>query len=491
MIQEANADFVWVALGGGRQERWIANNLWRHKRGVFVAVGDAFELLSGKRPFAPDWMQKVGLTWLYRLCQEPRRLWSRYLRYNSMYLYYQVRDTVFGTPTDDTPAADLPAKPRIAFMGSRGVPARYSGFEVVVEELGSRLAERGYEVTVYNRLPDYHAGTREYNGMRIVGLPTIPTKSLDTIIHTFLSVLHSFGGKYDIIYLCGVGNAILAGLLKWFGYHVILNVDGADFRRAKWGPLGRRWLRLSELWASRLADHLIADNGEIVRRYEREYHRTPVFLSYGCTLRTEPVCHGELRQWGLRPNGYILYVARLTPENAAELLLQAYAKYPGETPLVICGSAYHETRYHERLRQLADRRVIFTGPRYGDAYVELSQNAKFFVMPAAIEATRLVLLDQMGMAKAILYRDCAASREVLGDTGRAFSPENPVESLAEQISILDTDPALCERLGTAAIKRARERFVWDRVVDQYEVLFGVRKTHAKTTGEMAGGAPAH
>ena len=97
-INEADPDFVWVALPGGRMEKWIIENQHRYRRGVFLAVGDAFTLLSGRRPFAPSWMQRLALTWLYRLLAEPRRLGPRYLRYNSLFVYYLVRDKILGRP---------------------------------------------------------------------------------------------------------------------------------------------------------------------------------------------------------------------------------------------------------------------------------------------------------------------------------------------------------------------------------------------------------
>ncbi|HEX4639157.1 MAG TPA: WecB/TagA/CpsF family glycosyltransferase [Chthoniobacterales bacterium] len=100
-INNAAPDFVWVALAGGRMERWIAANQHRYKRGVFLAVGDAFTLISGRRPFAPKWMQQLGLTWLFRMAKEPRRLGPRYLRYNSLFLYYLVRDSLLGAPARD------------------------------------------------------------------------------------------------------------------------------------------------------------------------------------------------------------------------------------------------------------------------------------------------------------------------------------------------------------------------------------------------------
>jgi N-acetylglucosaminyldiphosphoundecaprenol N-acetyl-beta-D-mannosaminyltransferase len=90
-IEATQPDFVWVALGGGKQERWIYENLHRYKRGVFLAVGDAFELIAGRRSFAPDWMHRAGIAWFYRFLQEPRRLWKRYFIYNSLFVVIGVR----------------------------------------------------------------------------------------------------------------------------------------------------------------------------------------------------------------------------------------------------------------------------------------------------------------------------------------------------------------------------------------------------------------
>jgi len=465
-IAAAEPDFVWVALGGERQERWITANLGRHRRGVFFAVGDAFALLAGERAFAPDWMQRLGITWLYRLVQEPRRLWRRYTQFNTLFVYYSLRDALLGPPRRRAPGT----LPRIAFLGSRGVPARYSGFEVVVEELGRRLAANGYEVTVYNRLPHFSPPGAVWEGMRIVGLPTIRTKNLDTIVHTTLSMLHALRQRYDIIYLCGVGNAILGRLARVAGMKVVINVDGADFRRKKWSWFARTWLRRSERWAIRSADCVIADNASIADRYERDYGLRPEHLAYGLTVRDEPVVCGELARWNLRPGGYFLFVSRLTPENEAALLLRAYRRLADPLPLVLVGGDPYEHAYRRRLQALATDRVIFTGQRFADAYVELSQNALAFVMPATIEATRLVLLDQLGMGKAIIYNDCPATREVLGDSGLPFGPDRPEEALAEALQHAQANPGECAAAGRRARSRA-ELFRWETVVARYEGIF--------------------
>ena len=464
-IAEAAPDFIWVALGGERQERWIIDNLQRHARGVFFAVGDAFVLLAGQRAFAPQWMQRFGITWAYRLWQEPRRLWRRYTQFNSLFIYYTILDAF-----SRRPRPKHPGKPSIAFLGSRGVPARYSGFEVVVEELGKRFVARGHDVTVYNRLPHHGPPQPVWEGMRIIGLPTIPTKSLDTIVHTTLSMLDAMRKNYDIIYLCGVGNALLGRLARWRGMKVIINVDGADFSRKKWQGFARSWLKRSERWATRSADCIIADNTTIVDRYQTQYGTRPEHLSYGLTVRDEPVQAGELDRWGLQANGYFLYVSRLTPENEAELLLRAYRELADPLPLVMVGGDPYAHAYRRRLEALATDRVIFTGLRFSDAYIELSQNSRAFIMPATIEATRLVLLDQLGMGKAIIYHDCAATREVLGDAGIPFGPDHPVETLAAKLHWAAENPEGCAAAGRRARQRA-EQFRWEAVLDRYDEIF--------------------
>ena len=466
-IAKAKPDFIWVALGGERQERWISGNLSRHQRGVFFAVGDAFALLAGERGFAPKWMQRLGITWLYRLWQEPRRLWRRYARFNTLFVWYTLRDAILGTPKN---AENEPGLASIAFLGSRGVPARYSGFEVVVQELGKRLAANGHEVTVYNRLPHFGPPQPVWEGMKIIGLPTIPTKSLDTIVHTTLSMFDAMRRKFDIIYLCGVGNAILGKLARAAGMKVIINVDGADFRRKKWRGFARSWLQKSERWAIDSADCVIADSSTIADRYEHNYGVRPEHLSYGLTVRDEPLRCGELERWKLQPNGYFLYVSRLTPENEASMLLEAYREVTDPLPLVIVGDDPYEYAYKRQLHALATDRVIFTGQRFAEAYIELSQNARAFIMPATIEATRLVLLDQLGMGKAVIYHDCAATREVLGDAGIPFGPNDPVRSLAEKLSWAKEHPEECAAIGHKARARA-EKFRWEAVLARYEEIF--------------------
>lgn len=470
VISESGADFIWVALGGERQERWIAKNLFRHRRGVFFGIGDAFELLAGNRPFAPAALQKMGLTWVYRLWQEPRRLWRRYLKYNSLFLYYQFRDRFLPPPqTKDS------HRPRLAFIGCRGVPARYAGFETVVEELGARLADKGYLVEVFNRRHLYTKRLESYRGMKIIYLPTLRFRHMETIVHTILSVLalcfRRASQKPDLVYLCGVGNAVVAPLLHLRGIRVVANVDGIDFKREKWGAPAQVWLWFSERLVPKVADRVVADNLTVVHHYERQHKFTPEYISYGSPSPTDSIGTMALQRLGLEPDKYLLLVGRLSRENAVDLALKAYARTDKRFPLVVVGGVGYEEPYSRELRALAGPGVIFAGGVYGEGYQELSQHCLCFLLPATIEATRLVLLDQMGFGNAIIFHDCKATREVIGSAGEPFSGPQPEASLGLAMEKLMANPQLCKELGRQARQRALRLYDWNVITNQYVELF--------------------
>ena len=181
-FQRLKPDMTWVGLSTPKQERFMSDYLSRLDTTVMCGVGAAFDFHSKVVKQAPRWIQRSGFEWLYRTFQEPRRLFFRYLRNNTRFLWRYALSCVGLEPPRREEGVS------IAFLGCRGVPARYSGFETLVEELGARLAQRGHAVTVYNRAHFYPDRPQEYRGMRIAYLPSIRTKSFETITHTLLAL---------------------------------------------------------------------------------------------------------------------------------------------------------------------------------------------------------------------------------------------------------------------------------------------------------------
>lgn len=366
-------------------------------------------------------------------------------------------------------------KMKVALVGSRGIPASYSGFETFYEQLGVRLAARGHQVTVYNRTHHVRYQGNEYKGVRLVRMPSVRSKHLDTITHTALSLLHGMFCGYDIVYVCIVGNSPLCVLPRLMGVPVLINVDGDDADRQKWQGFAKKYLRWTERVACRLASIVIADAEVIQRRYRDLYGKDTVFIPYGSNVwprENEAANTGLLRRFGLQPDGYILYVSRLTPENRADLAIEAFRKANTNLKLVIVGDAPYVSEFTQKIRDLCDGvRVIGTGYLFGEDYRQISCHARFFILPSGIDGTRPVLLDQMGFGNCVVVRNTAANMEVIQTAGISFDAARDVDSLAEVITRLSQEPETVATYRRKAVARVQQAYSWEAVTDRYEGLF--------------------
>lgn len=366
-------------------------------------------------------------------------------------------------------------KKSIAFIGSRGVPASYSGFETFVEEAGWRLAERGWKIRVYNRTTHIKQKLKFYRGMEVVNLPTLPFKSTDTIVHSFLSVIHLLFHPVDIVYVCGVGSSVPALVLRLRGMKVVINVDGPDWQRDKWGILGKWFLRLSER-ISLLAGHIVvADALAVKEYYKKHYNGETVFIPYGSDFKRDEGIE-TLEKFHLKPDGYFLFVGRLVPENNAHCVIKAFKKIcedEGNFKLVIVGDAPYAESYKKYLRKIAgdDERIIFTGYQFGKAYRQLSSHTFAFILASKVGGTHPVLVEQMGFGNSIIAGDTPANIEVLANCGLIFNLKEGEKDLAEKMKILIRDEDLRKNLKQLARERAMKYYSWESVVEKYEEIF--------------------
>lgn len=361
---------------------------------------------------------------------------------------------------------------RVALIGSRGIPARYSGFETFYEELGVRLAGRGHDVTVYNRSHFIKEARDEYRGVRIVSLPSIRTKHLDTISHTFVASMHALRCRYDIVYYCIVGNSPLVWIPRLRGARILLNVDGQDWTRKKWGRFARWYQRQCERIATRTPDVVISDAHGVAKHYLGQYGKESVFVPYGAnTERDEGV--EALRKWGLSPREYVFYVGRFVPENAIDTLIEAFAGVKTDKRLVIVGDAPYMASYKRQLEALAraDDRVVFTGYAFGEDYAQLSSHAYLAVQPSAVDGTRPALLDQLGFGNCVVVRDTAVNMEVIADAGCSFRHDAPVADLRRVLQELNDDPRTVQSCRDRAQQRIENYYNWEWITGFYEDLF--------------------
>lgn len=373
---------------------------------------------------------------------------------------------------DSTPprvSRTAPPRMRIALFGSRGIPARYGGYETLMEELSRRLRQRGHEVTVYCRshytLPSEH----EHHGVRLVVLPTLRTKYLDTPVHTLISCLHAYKERYDVALLVNSANAVFLPLLRLRRLPTALHVDGIEKRRAKWGFLGRLIYAASERLACILPDALVTDAAVIRDHYQRRYAASSTLITYG----VDPRPPGEtetLARLGLEPRRYFLYVSRFEPENNPHRVIEAYRQVAGDLPLVMVGDAPYANRFIAQLRQQADPRVLFPGSIYGDGYRELLSHALAYIHATEVGGTHPALVEAMGYGNCVVVHEVEENHEVVGDCGLFFNAARP-ETLVGILQRLWQNPAIARSQGELAAKRAAELYSWDAVCQQYEALF--------------------
>lgn len=375
---------------------------------------------------------------------------------------------------------------KIALVGTRGVPARYGGFETCVEQVGVRLVRAGHDVVVYCRKSDASHATapKQYEGMRLVHLPALRNKSLETLSHTAVSALHLARHRVDAAILFNAANAPFVPVLRARGIPVATNVDGLEWKRSKWQGAGKKYYRLAESLAVRWSDALIADAEGIAEYYRDEFGAETELISYGAPVvaADRPELLAELN---LIPRGYHLIVARFEPENHVDVIVDGFRQSAAKLPLVVVGSAPYSNDYTARVHDLADERVRFLGGVWDqDLLDQLYAHSATYLHGHSVGGTNPSLLRAVGAGAATIAFDVNFNREVLRETGRFFRTASDV---AREIELAETTPAETRARGVDAQLSAR-RYDWDDVAARYETL--CLRLAASKVGLRRGGAPS-
>ena len=361
---------------------------------------------------------------------------------------------------------------KIALLGTRGVPASYSGFETCVEQLGQRLVQRGHEVTVYCRSHHITYEGSHYKGMRLVKLPTIANKYLDTMIHSFISSLHALPQRYDIALYFIAGNSPVTWIPRLVGTKTLLNVDGLDWKREKWPKLAKQYIQFAEYLATKLPNIYLTDSQVVQGYYRDRFDDEPPYVPYGSDVDILPP--GEtLAQFGLEPQKYVLFVGRLVPENCAHHLVAAFRQLDTNLKCVIVGDAAYAEAYKAELHALAenDPRIVFTGYVFGKGYQELGSNAYLFVETSGVGGTHPALIEAMAFGNCVITYDTPENLETIGDAGFAYNGNSGADSLQKVLQQLLADTELVQAYRLLAQQRANSTYTWEAVTDGYERLF--------------------
>ncbi len=324
-------------------------------------------------------------------------------------------------------------------------------------------------MTVYCRWRNAPGNPREYHDVTLRYTRHIDRKALGTLTHAFTATLDAVRRDFDVLLYFNAANAVPALVAKLLcRAPVVLNVDGLEWKRRKWGLLGQTYYQIAEWMSTKVADRVITDSRVIQAYYERRWRSPSTFIPYGAPLEG-PKNPGLLKEYGLEPGGYFLTISRLEPENNADLTVRAFAEVATDKKLVIVGGGSHRSKFAARLQRCTDPRVIFPGPVHDpDRVRELYCGAFAYVHGNEVGGTNPALLGAMGHGSCVLALDVPYNAETVADTALLFR-KDPVD-LAEKMRLVLRDGDLVQRLGERARERAHAVYRWSDVIEGYERL---------------------
>lgn len=478
VINDSKPDFIWIALGAPKQEIWMNAHMDR-LTGIMIGVGAAFDFEAGTVKRAPKWMQELCMEWMHRILQDPMRLLPRYISTNFSFLWNVRKEN-----NKLKKLKKLSERPlKIAMIGHKRIPTREGGVEIVVNELATRMVERGNRVDAYNRRGSHVSGKefvsrigKEYCGIRIISIPTFESKSLNAIVYSFLASIRALFGRYDVIHYHAEGPSAMLWIPKIFGKRIVVTIHGLDWQRSKWGNLASRVLKFGERLAAKHADEVIVLSSNMKEYFREIYGRETAFIPNGIALPKRKEVKEIREKWKLSKDEYILFLARIVPEKGIHYLIQAYLKLNTDKKLVIAGGSSHSREYFNQLKEMAssDENIIFTDFVGGRTLEELYSNAYLFVLPSDVEGMAIGLLEAMSYGNCCLVSDIPENTEVVEDNAVTFK-HGDAGDLQRQMEMLLQNPEKVWEYRKTAADFICKKYDWDCVVDRtLDVYRGVK-----------------
>ncbi|MFA9262447.1 MAG: glycosyltransferase family 4 protein [Undibacterium sp.] len=361
---------------------------------------------------------------------------------------------------------------KIAFIGQKGIPTQSGGVEKHVEKLSVRLTELGHEVTVYTR-PHYTPKTMEtFRGVRLVSLPSIATKHLDAITHTFVATVHALFQDYDVIHYHSIGPSILSIIPRILKpkARVISTFHSRDYFHKKWSVFARNCLKAAEFFTCKVPERTITVSQELAQYAKDFYGCDAVYIPNGAEIEMTAAAE-TLNQWGIKPGRYALSVSRLVAHKGIHYLIKAFMeledtnKLPNNYKLVIVGAPANTNDYEAYLHTMAAGRenILFLGEQQGKNLAALFTHAGIFVQPSENEGMSMALLEAMAYSLPVIVSDIAPNIEVVKGGYGAVFPVKDTDALKQELAYYINRPDEAKRLGELAKGRIDDAFSWDAI----------------------------
>ena len=362
-------------------------------------------------------------------------------------------------------------KINISIIGTRGYPYVYSGYETFVKQLSERLVLKDFNVSIYCHKGLFEIRPKELKGIKLVYVPTIETKILSQPIHSFLSIIHACFSNTDVALVVNSANGPFGLLTKLFRIPTVINVDGLEWLRPKWKGLGSIYFR----WASKMAtlfyDQIINDSDEMRKIYLNLFKRDSQVIAYGANIRKSE-SPDLINKWDIKQREYYLVVGRLIPDNNADLIINGFIKSNSKKKLVIVGDIPYKDSYASKLKDIKDKRLVFTGYVKNQIILaELYHNCYVYIHGHEFGGTNPTMIKAMAYGCAILALDTVFNHEMLqkGKFGLFFKKE--LMSVTNQINYCEKEKLIIDKFRQNSINGITQKYSWDYVTNQYLDVF--------------------
>ncbi|MFQ8851261.1 MAG: glycosyltransferase family 4 protein [Lachnospiraceae bacterium] len=368
---------------------------------------------------------------------------------------------------------------KIAMFGHKRW-SREGGVEIVVKELCTRMAQKGCEVTCYNRSGHHVSGAEydgvdetEYKGITQKYVPTIEKKGLAAVSSSFFAALCSTFGKYDVVHIHAEGPAFFSWLPKMLGKRVVVTIHGIDWKREKWqSGFGSKFIRQGEKNAVKYADEIIVLSKGVQEYFKETYGRETHFIPNGVNRPQIRKANLITEKFGLKKDSYILFLGRLVPEKGIRYLVEAFKNVNTDKKLVIAGGSSDTDSFMVELKELAkeDDRILFAGFVQGEMLDELYSNAYIYTLPSDLEGMPLSLLEAMSYGNCCLVSDIPECTEVVENKALIFRKAD-VQDLQSNLQDACDYPEKVNAHKKQAADFICEKYNWDEVVEETMKLY--------------------
>jgi glycosyltransferase involved in cell wall biosynthesis len=364
---------------------------------------------------------------------------------------------------------------KIAVTGLRGVPASWGGVEHHCEELYSRLAARGHDVTIYARTPYVDRPVRWYKGIRIIRMPTIKKAGFEAFVHTFLSIFHILKSKPDIVHIYCQGPCLFSWIPRLLRprMRVFFTCLGLDWQRKKWSKFASAIIHVGEVFSSKFPHYRITVSKELKRYYSDTYGALAYYIPSG-VRKMEKRGPDFIKKFGLEGKGYFLFVGRLVPEKRIEDVIRAYCRKERKSKLVIVGDSAGTEQYVAFLKTLPkdSHSVVFAGYQFGGNLEQFYSNARTFVTASELEGLPLTLLEALSYGLPCIVSDIPPHKEILEYQPELVFPTGNVDALSDLMDQVDDMPDdVLADLGSRAATILDRDFNWDDIAVATERLY--------------------